>query len=312
MGMKSRRSIGYGLGVLLAAAGASCWSLGGALVRLTANIDAWQIIFYRSLTLLACMLPWLIAKHGVRLPQRIAEAGANAIIAGIASGTAGITLIAALFYTTVAQAIFMVGLAPFLSAILGYWILRERIAGITWLAMTVALIGMAIMLAGNAGSGSLIGTMLAVYSAFCFSCYSVLLRWGQDTDMSVALIWNALFLIALSGLALLVPNGFRQASGLAELGIGITNILVCVVMGAVQLGIGLILFTRASRSVPAAQLALIALIEPTLSPLWAWLVAGELPPLLTFAGGSVILFAIAVQALLSARRRRPAYLYEMS
>jgi len=28
MGMKSRRSIGYGLGVLLAAAGASCWSLG--------------------------------------------------------------------------------------------------------------------------------------------------------------------------------------------------------------------------------------------------------------------------------------------
>src|SRR5262249_54171565 len=72
--MMTGRTIGYGLGVLLAAAGACCWSLGGALVRLTANVDAWQIIFYRSLTLLACMLPWLIAKHGTRLRQRVSEA----------------------------------------------------------------------------------------------------------------------------------------------------------------------------------------------------------------------------------------------
>ena len=44
-------------------------------------------------------------------------------------------------------------------------------------------------------------------------------------------------------------------------------------MGAVQLTLGLILFTIGSRSVPAAQLSLIALVEPVLSPLWAWFVS---------------------------------------
>jgi DME family drug/metabolite transporter len=305
-----KRGIGYGLGVALAAAGAACWSLGGALVRLTSGIDAWQIIFYRSLTLLVCMLIWLIAAYGRRLPHLIVEAGANAVIAGIACGLAGLTFLASLFYTTVAQSIFMVGLSPFLSAILGYWILRERIAGITWLAMSVALVGMAIMLIGNLGSGSLLGTALAIYSAFCFSCYSVLLRWGQKTDMSVALIWNALFLIAASTVVLLMPTGLRPITGPAVLNIGALNILITVVMGAIQLTLGLVLFTLASRSVPAAQLSLLALIEPTLSPLWAWLVAHELPPIFTFIGGAVILSAIAVQAIFSARRRKPVYIYE--
>jgi drug/metabolite transporter, DME family len=302
--------VGYGLGVALAASGAACWSLGGALVRLTDGVDAWQIIFYRSLTLFVCMLVWLIAVHGRRLPHLIVEAGANAVIAGIACGMAGLTFLASLFYTTVAQSIFMTGLSPFLSAIIGYWILRERIAGITWLAMSVALFGMAIMLVGNLGSGSLLGTALAIYSAFCFSCYSVLLRWGQKTDMSVSLIWNAVFLIVASSLVLLVPTGLRPAAGPAAFDIGAFNILITLVMGAIQLTLGLALFTVASRSVPAAQLSLIALIEPTLSPLWAWLVARELPPIFTFIGGAVILSAIALQAIFAARRRKPAYIYE--
>jgi len=70
--------------------------------------------------------------------------------------------------------------------------------------------------------------------------------------------------------------------------------------------LGLILFTIGSRSVPAAQLALIALVEPTLSPLWAWLASGELPPIWTFIGGAVIVAAIVIQALFASRIGRHA------
>lgn len=294
---------GYATGVLLAALGAVCWSTGGALVRLTEGIDAWQIIFYRSITHLVCMLVWLSSIHGRRLPGLMLQAGWNAVIAGVAVGTAGMSFVASLFYTTVAQSIFMVGLSPFLSAALGIWILRERVDPVTWLAMAVALAGMAVILVGSAGGASVPGIALAVYSAFCFSCYSVLLRWGQNTEMSVALIWNALILIAASLAMLLLPTGLRQPHGFPELAIGWWNLSMVVIMGAVQLTLGLVLFTFGSRRVPAGQLALIALIEPTLSPLWAWLVANELPPWPTFAGGAVILSAIAVQALFSARGR---------
>ncbi|MGQ0485922.1 MAG: DMT family transporter [Hyphomicrobiales bacterium] len=309
----SPRPFSYATGVAFTAAGAVCWSLGGALVRLTDGIDVWQIIFYRSLTVIVCMGVWLGFHFGAGLYARMAHAGVNAVIAGIAAGTAGLTFVASLFYTTVAQAIFMVGVAPFLSAILGLWILRERIPGITWLAMTVALLGMAVIFAGADGGSTFTGTVLAIFSAFCFSCYAVLLRWGQRTEMSIAVFWNALYLIAVSAVVLLVPAGLRAEVGAAQFAIGWANFATVIVMGAVQLTLGLILFTVGSRSVPAAQLSLIALVEPTLSPLWAWLAADELPPIWTFAGGAVILSAIALRALFSAgperrhvRRRRPA------
>lgn len=297
--------INYGTGVMLAAIGALCWSFGGALVRLTDGLDAWQIIFYRSATLLVCMMGWLIIQHGRHLFTAFRQAGVNAMIAGLAVGTAGLTFIASLFYTTVAQSIFMTGLSPFMSALLGLWILRERVASITWIAMAVALIGMLIILGAGGGQGSMIGTALAIYSAFCFSCYAVLLRWGQNTEMTVALVWNALFLIAVSSFVLLVPTGLREMTPQPFL-IGWSNLAACVALGSVQVTLGLALFTFGSRAVPAAQLSLIALIEPTFSPLWAWLVAGEVPPVMTFIGGAVILAAIAFQALMRVRQPRLA------
>lgn len=311
----SPRTFSYAAGVAFTAAGATCWSLGGALVRLTDGIDAWQIIFYRSVTILILMGLWLAWRFGSALPRHMVNAGLNAVIAGVAVGTAGLTFVIALFYTTVAQVIFMVGITPFLSAILGFWILRERIPPITWAAMTIALTGMGVIFYGTGSGGAITGTALALYSAFCFSCYAVLLRWGQKTEMSVALIWNAIYLILISGAVMLLPTGLREEPGIEAFAIGWRNFAAVFIMGAIQVTLGLILFTIGSRSVPAAQLSLIALVEPTLSPLWAWLVASELPPLWTFIGGAVILGAIVIQALFSATqdnrnarrsRRQPA------
>lgn len=302
----SQTAFSYGAGVLFAAAGAACWSMAGGLVRLTHGVDAWQIVFYRSAVVLVCMLLWLGLRFRGELWRRAREAGVNAVIAGVAIGTAGLVFIIAMFYTTVADAVFMTGVSPFLSAILGLWILRERIPAITWFAMCVAMIGMGVIFYGNAGGGAFVGTVLALYSAFCFSCYAVMLRWGQKTDMSVALIWNAVYLVLVVGLVVLLPTGLRATHGLQDFAIGWRNLGLCVVMGAVQLTLGLILFTIGSRSVPAAQLALIALVEPTLSPLWAWLASGELPPVWTFIGGAVIVAAIVIQALFATRSRRHA------
>lgn len=297
----------YVAGAGFAFAGAVCWSLGGALVRLTSGVDAWQIIFYRSATVLACMVLWLAWRFGARLPHLLLAAGSNGVIAGVLVGTAGLTYVAALFYTTVAQAIFMTGISPFLSALLGWWILRERVPAITWLAMTMALVGMGLIFAASPSGGAIVGTALAIYSALCFSCYAVSLRWGQKAEMSVALIWNALFLIVIAALAILLPTGLRATHGFADFAVGWWNLAMIAIMGVVQLSVGLILFTIGSRSVPAAQLSLIALTEPTLSPVWAWLVAKEVPSPWTLAGGAVILAAIIIQALVGAARERSTH-----
>ena len=291
------------MGVALVLGGATCWSLGGVLVRLTDGIDVWQIIFFRSAVVLAVISAWIWSLHGANSFAIVRRAGWTAAVAGVAAGVAGLAFVAALFHTSVAQTIFMLGVAPFCAALLGWWILRERVHGATWAGMLIALAGLGIMLVGGPGGGSLVGSVLALYSAFAFACYSVLLRWGQNTEMIVAQIWNALFLIPFTAGVLLLPTPLRDASGFEAFLIGWHNLPVVLVMGAVQLSLGMILFTRGSRSVPAAQLALLALIEPMLGPLWAWLAVSEVPAAATVAGGAVILSAIAVQVLLSSRSR---------
>ncbi len=284
----------YGTGVALALAGAACWSLGGGLVRMTEGVDAWQIIFYRSLTVAVLTLAWLLwKKGGAGTLHAFSAGGMLAVLAGVAIGVAGLLFVVALFYTTVAQVIFMTGVAPFSAALLARAFLKERTSWATWVAMSIALAGLLVMLFAEPGAVSFAGTAFAMLSAFFFSVYSVMIRTRPSVDMTVAVVWNGLFLLVLTTLVLLAPTPLRDGVGPQSFVIGWSNLFWVFIMGAVQLTLGLILFTTASRSVPSAQLALLALVEPTLAPLWAWLASGELPPVSTFAGGAVIMLAIA-------------------
>lgn len=103
--MRRRIVPGYGFGILLGIAAATCWSLGGVLVRLTDGIDSWQIVLYRSLTVLVLMGAWMALTHGRSTFAVIRHAGLNGVVAGIAVGLAGLCFVLSLFYTTVAQSI---------------------------------------------------------------------------------------------------------------------------------------------------------------------------------------------------------------
>jgi DME family drug/metabolite transporter len=76
-------------------------------------------------------------------------------------------------------------------------------------------------------------------------------------------------------------------------------------MGVLQVGAGLILYTLGSRSIPAAELALLSLAEVLLGPLWVWLFLGETASVNTLIGGAVLLVAITGNALSGMRRKPP-------
>ncbi len=81
---------------------------------------------------------------------------------------------------------------------------------------------------------------------------------------------------------------------------------VAVSMGVFQVGAGLILYTRGSRSLPAAELALLSLAEVLLGPLWVWLFLDETTSVNTLIDGAILLAAIAGNASSGKRRRPPA------
>ena len=81
---------------------------------------------------------------------------------------------------------------------------------------------------------------------------------------------------------------------------------IALLMGVLQVGAGLVLYTLGSKTVPSAELALLSMAEVVLGPLWVWLFLGETAGLYTLAGGAVLLAAIAFNALSGLRRKPPA------
>ena len=58
------------------------------------------------------------------------------------------------------------------------------------------------------------------------------------------------------------------------------------------MALGLALFTAGARLIPASEVALIALLEVVLGPLWVWIVLSEQPPPLTLVGGGIIILSV--------------------
>jgi drug/metabolite transporter (DMT)-like permease len=73
-------------------------------------------------------------------------------------------------------------------------------------------------------------------------------------------------------------------------------------MGAITLSGGMVLYTLGSRVMPAAELALLSLLEVMLAPVWVWIFLGETASVNTFVGGAVILFSVVLNGLIGARR----------
>ena len=76
-----------------------------------------------------------------------------------------------------------------------------------------------------------------------------------------------------------------------------TDWALIVYLGVFQVGLAYVFLTRGLGRLTAVEVSLLLLLEPALSPFWAWLVHGETPGLLASLGGAVILAATTVRSV---------------
>jgi drug/metabolite transporter (DMT)-like permease len=271
------------------------WSLSGLAVRLMESASGWQIILYRSIGLTLTMLAVLAVAHRGRTLTAIRDSGWPAVLAGLFSCLSSATFILALEQISVANALFIAGVAPFAAALVARLLLGEEIASATWAGMSLALLGVVVMVGGSLGLGRVGGNALALASALTMAFFSVALRRGRQTDMLPAVLVSGASSTLLA-LVVLAAGGPLTAS----LAVTPGDLGLCLGMGVIQLGLGSILYTLGARRVPAARLQLAAMAELVMGPLWVWLVVDEIPTVTTLAGGALILASIALQA--AARR----------
>lgn len=283
-------------GVLFVFAAGVLWSTVGLSIRLIDDAVVWQILLYRSVSMSLFLYIVIRLRSGESPFAQIRRIGLPAVIAGLALVAAYSGGIYAIQNTSVANAMLLFATAPFMAAVLGWIILKEPVRISTWVAIALALGGIAIMAADKSGSVSLKGSLAALGSAFGFAAFTVALRWGRTGEMLPSVFLSGIF-------AFVITFGICQVLGLSLI-LSLNDGGIAMGMGVFQVGAGLILYTLGSRSLPAAELALLSLAEVLLGPLWVWMFVGETASMNTLIGGTVLLSAIAGNAL-SGKRRKP-------
>jgi drug/metabolite transporter (DMT)-like permease len=120
--------------------------------------------------------------------------------------------------------------------------------------------------------------------SFAFAGTIVITRHRRDVSMAPATCLSQVAVFVLAAPFASTAHVGAKDSGLL------------VLLGVGQIGLGLIFLTIGGRLIPAAEVALITLLEIVLGPLWVWLFLSQRPSVATLVGGVVVLAAVAIQA----------------
>jgi drug/metabolite transporter (DMT)-like permease len=202
----------------------------------------------------------------------------------VATATASTSFIVAINHAGVANVLFMQALSPILAALIAWVVLHERVAPRTWLAMGVALAGVAVMVGGPGGLRGL-GLVLSIVMTTAFATALVITRHRRDVSMAPALCLSQVLVFACAA-------PFAEPSTIDG-----RNLMYIAALGIGQIGLGLVFMTIGARLIPASEVALITLLEIVLGPLWVWIVLSERPSTSTLVGGAIVLAAVAAQAM---------------
>jgi drug/metabolite transporter (DMT)-like permease len=278
-------------GTMMVAGAAVCWSIGGLLQRLIST-DAWTTIFWRSLFAAVFLVAYVMWRERGRGLAPFKDAGWAGLAVGVCFAVGSTMYVLSISLTHVANTLIVLSTSPFMAAVLGWIVLGERVRGRTWAAIAAAFAGIAFMVLHSAAAGNVLGDLLAFGPPLVVAIATVLIRRGRTVRMMPSAA-----IAAVVAMLLTVPFA-RPGAIIAP------DLPLLLLYGIGQLGVGMILFLNGARLIPAAEASLIALLEVILAPLWVWLFLHEVPSEAALVGGSLVLAALIVHALLDARDAR--------
>ncbi|MEK9581634.1 MAG: DMT family transporter [Candidatus Puniceispirillum sp.] len=268
-------------------------STAGLIFRSLESIDVFGVVFFRGLALSFVMLIVLNAFYRQRVFLTIWSVGRQGVLGALFFTGAQTFYVFAFSNTTVANTTFTIALAPFITALLAFIVIRERIERTTLLAMAIACLGVVAIIVTDVSSEGLLGVFFALMTAFCFSCFAVTLRRNKHVEMLPVLLLTGIF-------SMIVGLVFGQWDVIPQ----IYDIALCFIWGGVLQGFGQSLLVLSTRVLKAAEIPLIMLLEFSLGPIWVWMFFEEIISLGTLFGGGLIFLSVFGLARHEIRKQR--------
>lgn len=275
-------------------AAALLFSTGGAAVKMT-TLTGPQVACTRAGIATVALL--------IFLPKAWKGLSWRSAIVGCAYAATTVTFALANKLTTAANAVFLQSAAPLYILILSPILLREPIRRRQLFFMAALATGMSMIIGGGQAQSAtapepLFGNLIGTLTGICWALTVIGLRWlgrkqngqTQDHSAAAAVVAGNFFACVVTLPAALPLSGSTTADWAA---VGF--------LGIFQIALAYVFLVHGVKRVGALEASLLILLEPVLSPVWAWLIHGEQPSDLALLGGAVIVITTAIYTAVSER-----------
>jgi len=260
------------------------------------SYDPGQLALLRFLITTVIMTVFLLVRR-LGLPERRDVLGLIALgIIGIS--VVQITFVYGLQTVDPGTATFLLATVPVITAVLAWFILRERLSAVGWFGIALTVVGTTVLVLGQGGGiGYTSGALILLLGALSESCYYILMkrylvRYTPTQVGTWTLIASTLpLLIFLPDL----PAQVQTAS--------MTDTLAVVYVALGAGAIGYVAVGMVNARLPATTAAVLLAGMPPVALFFSWLVLGVVPPVVSVLGGLVSLFGVL---LVTTRGRRRA------
>jgi drug/metabolite transporter (DMT)-like permease len=258
-------------GILLLVAASVLWSTSGVMIK-GITWDGFAVAGFRSL--IAALTMFLFIG---KIKYRFTFSSVGAVIAYACTVTC---IGLANKNTTAANAVLLQFSSPIYTALLGWWLLKERITKADVVSIVTIIFGMTLFVTDGLSAGHFKGDLLALIAGISFGSMCVFLRLEKDSNpIQCTFFGNILsFLIC-------VPF-------IKTVDVSFDNVILISLLGIFQLGISYVLFTMAIRHVSALQANIIPVVEPLLNPVWVMLILHETPSAVAILGGIIVISGV--------------------
>lgn len=279
------------------------------------GVDSWGILVWKLLFMGVLTAVFTVTTSG----------GLKATVAGlkpvacylplvtVITGLVEVGFTLSVVHTTAANALLFMSLNPLWAALLAFFVLQERIPYHTVVSLVLALCGVLLIFAPvilgeveaeepRAAKSHLLGDVTALATGMVLAMQITLVRYlgiykpaaNLTAASAIGPFFGSLLALAMSqGKGLLPGNGGWDSSQ------PVWQYWSVLVADAACL---FLLFTAlfiAPALIPGPEVGLVMLLEAVVGPLWVLLAFGEVPSVWTFAGGAVLILALAANELLA-------------
>ena len=290
MGQAAHGALHIRKGLLITFVGGLLFTLDLPLLRLSLA-DKWTMVFARGFFMfLSITIIWMIVRRHSRTPLPYIAGGAGIAVA-ITNTIANISYIGAIVETNAANVVFITALIPVITAAMSRLFIGEQVHAFTWLATALSFVGVSIIVWDGVHSGSAWGDLLALVSAICTaSAFTIIRASGKNVATSLAIGSLASAAVAL------VFFDISPASLLATASFAVPAWAWIALNGLFTIPLASTLIANGPRFLPSSDVSMFFLLETVLTPVWVWMLFGEIPGGMVLVGGSIVIVTLMVHS----------------